>query len=111
MGGTQKDRMMIIEECGGNKTVTVLIRGGNKMIVDEAHRSLHDAMCVTRNLIKDNRIVYGGDQQKFRAQLPFQSLLIRLVESSNTLSVLSLMHLRTFQWLLLKTADWILLRH
>jgi len=30
------------------------------MIVDEAKRSLHDAMCVTRNLIRDNRIVYGG---------------------------------------------------
>merc|ERR1740121_2309715 len=30
------------------------------MIVEEAKRSLHDAMCVVRNLIKDNRIVYGG---------------------------------------------------
>jgi len=36
------------------------VRGGNKMIVDEAKRSLHDAMCVTRNLIRDNRVVYGG---------------------------------------------------
>jgi T-complex protein 1 subunit epsilon len=30
------------------------------MIVDEAKRSLHDAMCVTRNLIKNNKVVYGG---------------------------------------------------
>jgi len=30
------------------------------MIVDEAKRSLHDAMCVVRNLVKDNRVVYGG---------------------------------------------------
>jgi T-complex protein 1 subunit epsilon len=30
------------------------------MIIDEAKRSVHDAICVTRNLIKDNRIVYGG---------------------------------------------------
>ena len=30
------------------------------MIIDEAERSLHDAMCVVRNLIRDNRIVYGG---------------------------------------------------
>ena len=30
------------------------------MIVEEAKRSLHDAMCVVRNLITDNRIVYGG---------------------------------------------------
>ncbi|OTF83941.1 hypothetical protein BLA29_012084 [Euroglyphus maynei] len=30
------------------------------MIVEEAKRSMHDALCVVRNLIKDNRIVYGG---------------------------------------------------
>lgn len=30
------------------------------MIIDEAKRSLHDALCVVRNLVKDNRIVYGG---------------------------------------------------
>ncbi len=29
-------------------------------IIDEAKRSIHDALCVTRNLVKDNRIVYGG---------------------------------------------------
>ena len=29
-------------------------------IIDEAKRSLHDALCVVRNLVKDNRIVYGG---------------------------------------------------
>jgi len=30
------------------------------MIVDEAKRSLHDALCIIRTLIKDPRIVYGG---------------------------------------------------
>ena len=58
--GTTKDRMLIIEECANSRTVTVLVRGGNHMIIDEAKRSLHDAMCVARNLIRDNRIVYGG---------------------------------------------------
>jgi T-complex protein 1 subunit epsilon len=58
--GTSKDRMLIIEDCANSKSVTVFIRGGNHMIIDEAKRSLHDAMCVARNLIKDNRIVYGG---------------------------------------------------
>ena len=30
------------------------------MIIEEAKRSLHDSLCVLRNLIKDNRVVYGG---------------------------------------------------
>lgn len=58
--GTTKERMLVIENCAKSQAVTVLVRGGNKMIVDEAKRSLHDAMCVVRNLVKDNRIVYGG---------------------------------------------------
>lgn len=58
--GTTKDRMMVIEDCPNSKAVTIFIRGGNKMIVEEAKRSLHDALCVIRNLVRDNRIVYGG---------------------------------------------------
>ena len=30
------------------------------MIIDEAKRALHDAMCVVRSLVRDNRVVYGG---------------------------------------------------
>merc|ERR1719192_3118105 len=30
------------------------------MVVEEAKRSLHDAICVVRNLVRDSRIVYGG---------------------------------------------------
>ena len=52
--------MIVIEDCPNSKAVTVYVRGGNKMIIDEAKRSLHDAICVVRNLIRNNRIVYGG---------------------------------------------------
>ncbi|RHY98456.1 hypothetical protein DYB37_008280, partial [Aphanomyces astaci] len=58
--GTTKERMLVIEDCAKSDAITVLVRGGNKMIVEEAKRALHDAMCVTRNLIKNNRVVYGG---------------------------------------------------
>jgi T-complex protein 1 subunit epsilon len=58
--GTLKERMLVIEDCANSNAVTVLVRGGNSMIVEEAKRSLHDAMCVVRNLIKNSRIVYGG---------------------------------------------------
>ena len=52
--------MLVIEDCSSTKSVTILIRGGSRMILDEAERSLHDAICVVRTLIRDNRIVYGG---------------------------------------------------
>jgi len=58
--GTTKDRMIVIEECSNSKAVTLFVRGGNKMVIEEAKRSLHDGLCVARNLLKDNRVLYGG---------------------------------------------------
>jgi len=58
--GTTKDRMLVIEECKNSKAVTIFLRGGTRMIIDEAKRSMHDALCVVRNLVRDNRVVYGG---------------------------------------------------
>ncbi|KAA8896031.1 chaperonin Cpn60/TCP-1 family [Sphaerosporella brunnea] len=58
--GTTRDRMLVIEECANTRAVTAFVRGSNKMIVDEAKRALHDALCVVRNLVRDNRVVYGG---------------------------------------------------
>merc|ERR1711988_402480 len=71
--GTTKERMLVIEECACASAVTVLIRGGNQMIVEEAKRSLHDAMCVVRNLIRDNRIVYGGGSVEISCSLAVSS--------------------------------------
>jgi T-complex protein 1 subunit epsilon len=58
--GTTRDHVIVLEGCASSKAVTIYVRGGNKMIVEEAKRSIHDALCVVRNLIRDNRIVYGG---------------------------------------------------
>lgn len=57
--GTTKDKMLVIEGCPNLKAVTIFVRGGNRMVLDEIKRSLHDAICVARNLVRDNAIVYG----------------------------------------------------
>merc|ERR1719506_419164 len=67
--GTTHDRMIVIEDCPNSKAVTVFVRGGNKMIIDEAKRSLHDAICVMRNLIRSNKIVYGGGAAELTCSL------------------------------------------
>lgn len=67
--GTTSDKMLVIEDCSNTKALTVFVRGGNRMVVDEAKRSLHDAMCVARNLIRDNRIVYGGGAAEIACSL------------------------------------------
>jgi T-complex protein 1 subunit epsilon len=42
--GTTNERMIVIEGCSNARAVTILTRGGNKMIVAEAQRCLHDAI-------------------------------------------------------------------
>ena len=32
--GTSKDRMLVIEECKNSKAVTILLRGGTKMVIE-----------------------------------------------------------------------------
>lgn len=71
--GTTKDRMIVIEDCANTRAVTVFVRGSNKMVIDEAKRSLHDAMCAVRNLIRDNRVVYGGGAAEVTCSLAVSS--------------------------------------
>merc|ERR1711968_115409 len=70
--GTTKDRMLVIEDCAKRGAVTIFVRGGTKMMVDEAKRSIHDAVCVARNLVIDNRVVYGGGSAEIACSLAVQ---------------------------------------
>ena len=58
--GTSSDKVTLIQECAYSKAITVLIRGGSRTICDEAKRCLHDAICVVRNMVKNNNVVGGG---------------------------------------------------
>jgi T-complex protein 1 subunit epsilon len=71
--GTTKDRMLVVEGCSSSRAVTIFVRGGNKMMVDETKRSLHDALCVARNLIRSNAIVYGGGSAELAAGLAVEA--------------------------------------
>ena len=42
------------------KTVSILVRGANKLVLEEADRSLHDALCVIRCLVKKRALIAGG---------------------------------------------------
>jgi thermosome len=54
------DKMTFIEGCKHPKAVTILIRGGTQRIVDEAERSLHDALCVVRDVVEEPKVLAGG---------------------------------------------------
>jgi chaperonin GroEL (HSP60 family) len=55
-----EDKMVFIEGCKDPRSVAILIRGGSERIVDEAERSIHDALCVVRDVVQEPKILAGG---------------------------------------------------
>src|SRR5919106_4425887 len=75
----ETDKWVFIEGCKNPKSVTILIRGGSQRVVDEADRSLHDAIMVTKDVIERPFIVAGGGS-------PESYVAGKLREWSSTLS-------------------------
>jgi T-complex protein 1 subunit delta len=42
------------------RTVSILLRASNRLMLDEAERSLHDALCVLRSLVRQRFLLPGG---------------------------------------------------
>lgn len=55
-----KDKMVFVEGCQDPKAVSILIRGGTEHVVNEAERSLNDALSVVKSLLETPYIVAGG---------------------------------------------------
>lgn len=56
----EADKWVFIEGCSNPQSVTILLRGGTQRVVDEADRSLHDALMVVKDVIEKPAIVAGG---------------------------------------------------
>jgi len=56
----ETDKWVFIEGCKNPKAVTILVRGGSQRVVDEADRSLHDALMVLKDVLEKPFIVAGG---------------------------------------------------
>jgi thermosome len=54
------DKLTYVRECKEPRALTILIRGGTEHVVDEAERSMHDALCVVRDVIEDQKMLAGG---------------------------------------------------
>ncbi len=56
----EQDKWVFIEGCKNPKAVTILVRGGSQRVVDEAERSMHDAIMVVKDVLERPAIVAGG---------------------------------------------------
>jgi thermosome len=75
----ETDKWVFVEGCKNPKAVSLLIRGGSQRVVDEADRSMHDALMVVKDVIEHPATVVGGGSTE--AELAF-----KLREWANSLS-------------------------
>jgi len=61
------------------RTITILMRAANRLVLDEADRSVHDALCVVRSLVKKRYLISGGGS-------PEAECALRLTAWSKTLT-------------------------
>merc|ERR1719379_2082994 len=54
------ERFNFFTGCDNAKTATIVLRGGAEQFLEEAHRSLHDAIMNTRRLLKNPSVIAGG---------------------------------------------------
>ena len=56
----ETDKWVFVEQCKNPKAVSILIRGGSERIVEEAERSMHDALMVVKDVVQKPAILAGG---------------------------------------------------
>lgn len=55
-----EDRLIKFSGVGQGQACTIVLRGATQQILDEADRSIHDALCVLSQTVREPRICYGG---------------------------------------------------
>jgi thermosome len=56
----EDDRWVFVVDCKNPKSVSILVRGGSQRVIDEAERSIHDAVMVVKDVLENPGIVAGG---------------------------------------------------
>lgn len=64
-----EDTVIKFSGCAKNEACTIILRGSGAHILDEAERSLHDAICVLVAAVKNHKTIYGGGNAEMRMAL------------------------------------------
>ena len=51
---------VFFKQCKNQRAQTILLRGANYLMLDEAERSIHDALCAVKRVLESNNLVVGG---------------------------------------------------
>merc|ERR1719333_844663 len=64
-----EDKVIKFTGCQRNEACSIVLRGSGNHILDEAERSLHDAICVLVSAVKNHKTIYGGGNAEIRMSM------------------------------------------
>ena len=65
----ETDKWVFVEECKNPRSVSILVRGGSQRIVDEAERSVHDAIMAVKDVVQYPYVLVGAGAPEAIASL------------------------------------------
>lgn len=81
-----EDKVIKFTGCARNEACSIVLRGSGNHILDEAERSLHDAICVLVAAVKNHRTIYGGGNAEMRMSIAVDEYA-KTVEGKQALAV------------------------
>ena len=69
-----EDKVLCFRGCASGEACSIVLRGSGSHILDEAERSIHDAICVLVSAVKSHRVVYGGGNSEIRMSLAVEEV-------------------------------------
>lgn len=69
-----EDKVIKFSGCSKSEASTIVLRGASSHLLDEAERSLHDALCVIVETVKSHKVIYGGGHSEMKLASEVEAL-------------------------------------
>lgn len=81
-----EDKVIKFSGCKLGEACSIVLRGSSMHLLDEAERSLHDALCVLVKTVQNKKTIYGGGNSEIYMANKIEDLA-RTIEGKQALSV------------------------
>ena len=69
-----EDKVIKFSGCAKSEASTIVLRGASSHLLDEAERSLHDALCVIVETVRSHKVIYGGGHAEMKIAADVEAL-------------------------------------
>jgi len=69
-----EDKVIKFSGTKRGEACTIVLRGASNHVLDEAERSMHDALCVLNNTVLNHKVIWGGGHSEMMMYIACEKL-------------------------------------